>query len=335
MYANCMFCTGPLGSNQAIEAFPVGRRLAFDEARGRLWVVCPKCSRWNLTPIEERWEAVETCERLFRATSVRTSTENIGLARHPEGLELVRIGRPLRPEFAAWRYGDQFGRRRRKALIISTGAIALSGLYITTVITGGASLGIVLGASVLSQIDHRRGNAKLRRADGTGLKLRWHDIYHTHIRPADSEPHFKIALRRRKQTTWHEGEEARHFAAIVLSKLNKDGGSNKTVRDAVAAIESSGHPGRFVADAVALGDKCTDRKGAPGYVARMRRPTRLALEMALHEEQERRALEGELWLLERAWKDAEAIAELADNLLVPKAVETILRRLPGRRRPIE
>lgn len=48
----------------------------------------------------------ETCERLFRATRIRTSTENVGLARHTEGLELVRIGEPLRPEFAAWRYGD-------------------------------------------------------------------------------------------------------------------------------------------------------------------------------------------------------------------------------------
>ena len=67
----------------------------------RLWVVCRSCERWNLTPLEERWEAVETCERLFRATRIRTSTENVGLARHTEGLELVRIGEPLRPEFAA------------------------------------------------------------------------------------------------------------------------------------------------------------------------------------------------------------------------------------------
>jgi hypothetical protein len=107
-----MFCKKPLGANEVVEAFPVGRRLAFDAARGRLWVVCRSCQRWNLTPLEERWEAVEACEELFRGTRVRTSSENIGLARHAEGLELVRIGRPLRPEFAAWRYGDQFGRRR-------------------------------------------------------------------------------------------------------------------------------------------------------------------------------------------------------------------------------
>ena len=117
-----MFCKQPLGANEVVEAFPIGRRLAFDAAKGRLWVVCRRCERWNLTPLEERWEAVETCEKLFRGTRIRSSSENIGLARHPEGLELVRIGKPLRPEFAAWRYGDQFGRRRRSTILNWTAA---------------------------------------------------------------------------------------------------------------------------------------------------------------------------------------------------------------------
>ena len=94
MNATCMFCNRALGANEVVETFPVGRRLAFDAERGRLWVVCNKCERWNLTPVEERWEAVETCERLFRETRIRSSTTNVGLARHAEGLELVRIGAP-------------------------------------------------------------------------------------------------------------------------------------------------------------------------------------------------------------------------------------------------
>jgi hypothetical protein len=40
----------------------------------------------------------------------------------------------------------------------------------------------------------------------------------------------------------------------------------------------------------------------------------LALEMALHEERERRALEGELVLLQSAWREAEEIAGIADRL---------------------
>jgi hypothetical protein len=42
---------------------------------------------------------------------------------------------------------------------------------------------------------------------------------------------------------------------------------------------------------------------------------RLALEMAAHEESERRALEGELGELEEAWREADEIATIADALL--------------------
>ena len=92
MYSTCLFCHSSLGANESVEHFPVGRRLAFDEARGRLWVVCRKCERWNLSPLEERWEAIEECERLFSGTRLRLSTDNIGLARVGDGLDLVRIG---------------------------------------------------------------------------------------------------------------------------------------------------------------------------------------------------------------------------------------------------
>ena len=67
-----------------MEHFPIGRRLAFDSAKGRLWVVCGHCARWNLTPIEERWEAVEESERAFRAQRLRAQTDNIGLVRLPD-----------------------------------------------------------------------------------------------------------------------------------------------------------------------------------------------------------------------------------------------------------
>ena len=41
---------------------------------------------------------------------------------------------------------------------------------------------------------------------------------------------------------------------------------------------------------------------------------RLALEMAVHEESERRVLEGELAHLAEAWQGAEEIAAIADRL---------------------
>jgi hypothetical protein len=59
MHSTCTFCHAPLGANAMVEHFPVGRRLAFDADRGRLWVACAACRQWNLSPLEERWEAIE------------------------------------------------------------------------------------------------------------------------------------------------------------------------------------------------------------------------------------------------------------------------------------
>src|SRR4028119_1308710 len=108
MYSTCLFCQSRLPANEAVEAFPLGGRIAFDGERGRLWAVCSRCARWNLSPLETRWEAIEECERLFRDARLRVSPAHAGLARLRDGTELVRIGRPLRPELAAWRYGEQF-----------------------------------------------------------------------------------------------------------------------------------------------------------------------------------------------------------------------------------
>jgi len=141
MYRTCIFCHGDLGSNEAIETFPVGRRLAFDPSRGRLWVVCRKCERWNLSPLDARWEAIEECERRFRDTRLKVTSENIGLARLPEGAELVRVGRPQREEFAAWRYGDQFGRGRKRAILYTTAGAAAAG----AILIGGAAAGVSMG----------------------------------------------------------------------------------------------------------------------------------------------------------------------------------------------
>lgn len=322
MYTTCMFCNKPLGGNEVVEHFPVGRRLAFDAERGRLWVVCRKCERWNLSPIEERWEAVETCERLFRETRVRASTENVGLARHAEGLELVRIGRPLRGEFAAWRYGDQFGRRRKRAMLYGVGGAVVAG----GVLIGGAATGVLSGV-VLSQTGNvwnlwmnGRTLLKLRTDDGRILKLKRIDLLGTRLRPADDQDTYRLQVRRNKHKDWFEGAEAERMVAQIIPKMNRMGGKERTVRDAVATIEHHGHPDRFLADVV-TGDRFRDKKGVPGYINKMPGPTKLALEMALHEEQERRALEGELWLLERAWEEAEEVAAISDDLLLPTGTD--------------
>ncbi len=328
MYKACMFCNKPLGENQVIEHFPVGRRLAFDEAKGRLWVVCQKCERWNLTPLEERWEAVEACERLFRETRVRVSTENIGLARHKEGLELVRIGAPFRAEFAAWRYGDQFGRRRKRALLYGGGAaIVIGGVVVGGLATGVIS-GVLLGQSgnFVNLWMNGRTLVTLKNDDGSRIKLKQPDLLGTRLRPADEEEGFRLEVRKGKTKRWFSGAEAERHIGKIMPKFNRRGGKRDTVQDAVGEIEEFGHPDPFLSDLV-TGNRFKDKKGIPGYVNKMPTPTKLALEMALHEEAERRALSGELWRLEHAWKAAEEIAEISDNLLVPTEAEEFVAKL--------
>ena len=327
-----MFCRKPLGANQVVETFPVGRRLAFDPARGRLWVVCRKCERWNLTPLEERWEAVEDCERIFRDTRVRVSTENIGLARHREGLTLVRVGKPLRPEFAAWRYGDQFGRRRRKVAVYS-GVVIAAG---TGLAIGGLVAGVAISTSLipfhLMQVYFLRGKrVKLQLQDGRVLVLLSAGGGPScRIRPADGDGMgFRIeverySVRRGMETFRFEGDAAGRAAGSILAAINAAGGTSKTVQDAVGQIEVTGSSERLITDLAAAND-FKNGVGNPGWLQSMPVPTRLSLEMALHEEQERRALEGDLWLLEQAWREAEEVAAIADDLLLPEGAKDFVR----------
>ena len=316
--------------------FPVGRRLAFDAARGRLWVVCGKCQRWNLTPLEERWEAVEDCERTFRETRTRASTENIGIARHREGLDLVRIGKPPRGEFAAWRYGEQFRRRMRMSILggagLATGSAALWSLHITwPVVVGWVSIAAWWPWFAWSNL---RTLARVRVGEEAGddgsvtpesvVGFRQSDLKAVRVLPSDHDAGFGLEINRIRRKARFEGEDARRVGAAIVPHLNGSGGSRGSIRSAVEEIESSGHPGRFLS---ALANReHRNWQGSQGYIFNMPKPTRLALEMSLHEEQERRALEGELWILEQAWKEAEEIAAIADDLLLPARTDEFFDR---------
>jgi hypothetical protein len=348
MFATCIFCNKPLGRNESLESFPVGERLAFDPARGRLWVVCRSCERWNLSPLEERWEAIEQADKLFTDTRRRVSTDNIGLARLPEGTTLVRIGQPQRPEFAAWRYGDQFGRRRKRALAVAGGGIAAAGaLFI-----GGAAAGVAVGgfgflfARAGHALIYGSGEAVVARVrtEQHGLvDVRRRHLAESSISAAD-DGSMSLYLRFKNGAAQLTGAEAERVASIVLPKVNRFGGRKAEVATAVQQIESSGDSERFLRS-VSRQSQFAIKSMTAGVTSRKAKsrqmefqkyglfslpaPQRLALEMALHEEAERRALEGELSQLEEAWRDAEEIAAIADNLLVPSGVEAAMRRLKG------
>ena len=109
-------------------------------------------------------------------------------------------------------------------------------------------------------------------------------------------------------------------AAVLLPAMNRMAGSKKAVQSAVAAIEAAGHPEAFLSDLESNLPRYDTLRGTSRKLGRLQAlpaETRLAMEMALHEEQERRALAGELVELELAWRAAEEIAAIADNMFVP------------------
>jgi hypothetical protein len=355
MYSTCIFCHGGLGENESIEHFPVGRRLAFDAEKGRLWAVCPACGRWNLSALEERWEAIEECERRFRGTSVRTSTENVGLARLPDGTELVRIGRPLRPEFAAWRYGAQFSGRQKRAWLsaASVGGIALgvgAGLALAPV---AALVGLPLvAAAEWKKMDLPRGagrfrteSAQCRLVNDAGevilpygrtldrARLRasrtagqgWTVELRTINRLMEFGQSYVEPRPRHHQLT---GARALRALSVLMAHANAAGGSRSHVQRAVRLIDRARTPDAFFAGA----EEHARRQGA-GYRDLWAMPLeiRLAMEMASHEDAERMAMQGELAELERHWREAEELAAIADGLPAAPAVEQKLDTLKAAR----
>ncbi len=357
MYSTCIHCRKALGANEAIEALPIGRRIAFDARNGRLWVVCRGCERWNLTPFDERWEAIEQSERAFRDTRVRVSTDNIGLARLADGTELVRIGAPQRPEFAAWRYGDQFGRRRVKAIATGVGATAAAGLIVSGAVASGIGLaalaplvhvmnvvGFVSAVGMAQKpLDHPDGGRFMPignpriiasdRAAGWAIDIGYAAHYHGPDPTVRNGGYWSMA---RKQEGKNElgrvqlhGAEAVPLLRRLMPLINRGGARRTVITDGVSLIEQAGGPERFGRWAAGMRREWAAKSsfGDTGDLSAIPVAARLAFEMAINEDAERQALEGELASLERAWAEAEGIAVIADSLLVPEAITAQLDRL--------
>ena len=341
MYHTCLFCHADLGSNQRVEHLPIGSRLAFDPARGRLWIICRSCERWNLTPFEERWEAIEECERLFRGTKLRYSTSNIGLARLKDGLSLVRIGEPLRPEMAAWRYGDQFGTRRRRDLIVTGSAVAAASAGFLALNSmpwfAGLAVGYIGLTRRLIEVLWMRGKVPVVPGpEGTVVRLTARQVTSVEIWPHAASSGWLLAIPNAKQAgdatieRMHfrllDGTEAISAVRTLLPIINHAGGRQGVVADAIQRIETA--PDAEFWLKFALGKQRPTTFGIHGrQLGRQPADLRLALEMLVHEEFERRSLSGELWILEREWKKAEEIAGIADELLLPPEVDEQVARL--------
>jgi hypothetical protein len=369
VYTTCLFCHADLGANHLLPTFPVGGRLAYDPRKGRLWVVCTRCGRWNLTPLEERWEAIDEAERRFRGTRLRYSTDNVGLARFRGGFELVRIGPALLPEIASWRYGARLGRLdadperptsagRRAARVV---ARATAGAMVRYAHRIGFKDETVLRMRTFS-----RGNAVLLRAKdefGYPITVRYAHLGAAElIRPEKDSP-WRLRLVHDAGTTTLAESSGLRVAGQMLATLNVGAATDAEVQHAVSKLDDAGDPdgyftrvaslamrtswGRFpdaprgqaveakgsFAErlAVQLSNRSFWGRGGTSseeHTPLFRLPDvdRLALEMAANEDIERRALLGELSELHDAWKEAEEIAAIADEMFADTVLEEFKRQ---------
>jgi len=326
MFRSCAFCNTPFDGDGGPSGLGVGRRLAFDEWRGRLWVVCPRCSRWNLTPFDDRLERIEAVARAAQSGRIAASTDQVALIRW-ERYDFVRVGKPLRVELATWRYGERLRNRQRERMkVVVPLTVAAIGLGIAANVAAGGGFGVIVW-NIHRAVDwvYLRivGSRKVSLIEspicarcGSIMQLRARHVQHARLVP-DAHADMGVLLscpRCHQEGAQLTGIEAVQVLRQGLTYLNLVRGGRRRAEDAAREVDRVGGPDLLVRDVA--------RRELP---LRALRPERgLALEMAVDER-------AEVEELERQWREAEEIADIADGTLGSSTlVEEELRRLKKR-----
>jgi hypothetical protein len=304
----------------------VGRTVAFDPDRGRLWIVCGWCGHWSLEPIEERWEAVEELERRARGRStVLGATDRISLLSLGR-LEAVRVGPAPAREEAWWRYGKALrGRRLRYNTITRIGG-TVAAVAVTTGVTGFALLmpEVVMlkwrsvraaigqarksGAEAAESFERRFRYGRLAWRGSTSCISCGHRLVELTFQDSGKAtlyPDYTIHIpcqRCRSTQGGHviSGLEAEHLTRRLLAYENIAGADDGQLAAAVQLIRSGKigtHDGRSL-------------RRAP-------REMLIGLELLVAEQREARALGWEIADLQARWETAEALAQIIDWDLTP------------------
>jgi hypothetical protein len=332
MYQTCAFCSGALGGDGGASGLAVGRRFAYDGWKSRAWVICQRCGRWNLTPVDTRLDAVAALERMAASGRVAATTDQVALVRAGP-YDVVRVGKPPRVELAGWRYGERLkAREREKLKVVVPVTLAALGIMVVANVAAGGSFGVVawqfgnynqIGNAVYRGIV---GNRKLLieppvcAACGTVMVLRARHLRSARITGGAGNdlgllvecPHCK------REGALLAGPDAERALRAGLTYLNLKQRKRIAKQAVVAAqaVEGAGGPEELI-----------HRTARHNWtLAKVVPDLRLALEMAVDEQAEVRDLE-------REWRRAEEIAEIADNLLVPPAIEDELKHLKERPQP--
>ncbi|HUL02633.1 MAG TPA: hypothetical protein VLV16_05310 [Gemmatimonadales bacterium] len=326
MYRTCAFCDAALSGDGGPSGLGVGRRIAFDEQRGRLWVVCPACARWNLAPLDDRLERIEAVARAARAGRTVAATAQVSLIRW-ERYELVRVGAPPRVELAGWRYGERLkARERERALVVVPVMVAAVGVGIAVNAAAGGSFGIffwnlgrLADGAYVALLGSRRvilPEPPICDACGTVLRLRARHLRHGRI---THERHESLALLVQcphcgAEAALLTGTDAAQALRRGLTFLNAARSARRRADVAARHVDGAGGAEQLIRDVA---------RSEP-TLAGLAPERRLALEMAVDEV-------AEVAELERQWKDAEELADIADGVLSQsEEIDEHLRQLKAR-----
>lgn len=326
MFRSCAFCNTAFDGDGGPSGLGVGRRIAFDEWKGRLWVVCPRCSRWNLTPFDDRLERIEAVARAAQAGRIAASTDQVALIRW-ERYDFVRVGKPPRVELATWRYGERLRNRQRERMkVVVPLTVAAIGLGIVANVAAGGGFGVIVW-NIHRAVDwvYLRivGSRRVSLTEspicgrcGSIMELRARHVQYARVVP-DTHADMGVLLscpRCRQEGAQLTGIEAVQVLRQGLTYLNLVRGGRRRAEDAAREVDRVGGPDRLLRDVA-------QRE----LTLRSLRPERgLAVEMAVDER-------AEVSELELQWREAEEIADIADGTLGSSTdVENELRRLKNR-----
>ena len=329
MYTTCAFCSGSLGGDGGPSGLAVGRRFAFDPWKSRAWVICARCARWNLTPLDTRLETIDALDRMAGTGRVAATTDQVSLVR-AGAYDVVRVGKPPRIEYATWRYGERIKVRERERLkvIIPATIVVVGGMVAFNAAVGGAMGGMVgnIPGMVNAIYTGVVGNRKVAieppvcERCGTVMVLRARHLQHARLTHTSREDlALLLSCPRCKaygaQIAGPDAELALR-AGLTYANLRKGKRIKKLAATAAGQVERFGGPEQYIRMTTRIEKTVKTLVGSEA----------LALEMAVDEQ-------GELCELEKEWQQAEELAQIADDLIPDPRVEEELKRLKGGDQP--
>jgi hypothetical protein len=264
--------------------------------------------------------------RVVSQGRIAASTDQVALIRWHR-YDFVRVGKPPRVELATWRYGERLRNRQRERLkVVVPLTVAAIGLGIAANVAAGGGFGVVVwnihriaDGIYLRIVGGRKVNlleSPICASCGSLMELRARHIQHARVVP-DSHADMAVVLscpRCKREGAQVTGHDATQVLRQGLTYLNLARGGRRKAEDAAREVDGVGGPDRLVRD-------IAKRE----LTLRALRPERgLALEMAVDER-------AEVEELERQWKEAEEIADIADGTLSTSAeLEEKMRWLRNR-----